>query len=370
MNLAIAGLGFMSILVSLAEVYCEDVLEDTSARFIQALQTADSIVLVYLFVVLEVVTGGVFMLVCFMIYFWSNRYIGAMGVCIGFMSVFLTSFLKMAFAHPRPLWKYAFIKPIKCPSDYGYPSGHAFNSSSIIYFLMYYWLSSSPSSPFKFLLAGLSMLVVFLDRTYLGVHFYFQVVAGFVYSGFFISIVLHPIVLKYSKKLFRDFKALIYTHLITGILVIIAFILFKYRNSTIKPAWKEIYKNKCHKDLSYEEAILKNFDECTSIVCVIGFCLGYHLSYAVPAAKFNKKTLAIATFLAISLSLGYFTLEKISKSIFSANLNLFIVLLLRYAFTAAASYTIPVALDKCAKKIEEPTVNSNSELTEFKKNNF
>ena len=301
MNLLILSLAVLSVGCSILEQLYENELEDFSAVLISFLQTQDYIIIQGWFKILEVITAGIFIYLSLMIYFCSNRLIGATSVCSGLLCAVFASFLKMCFAHPRPIWKYENIKAFSCPRDFGFPSGHAFSAGGVIFFISYHWIKTSSITAYKLGIILLAVLTVGVDRLYLGAHFLFQVISGNVYSALVVSIIVHPVSAKYIKRIFRTPRDLIILHISGILLILFSFVLYCTRNASMDPIWSGIYKDKCGKELSYDAAILKNFDECTVTAVVLGFCLGYHLSYRVIAVGASGKNILIASMIMAGL---------------------------------------------------------------------
>ena len=363
MTFAVAALGTASILCSLLEILYEADLENSSVTLIEFLQKADWKLFTYLFAFLEILTAAIFIYVSIIIYFCSNRNIGAMGVCIGLLCACLASFLKMCFAHPRPLWKYESIKALKCAYDFGYPSGHAFSSGGVIFYLSYRWIKLSNLTLQKLGLILFSIFIVSLDRTYLGVHFYFQVVAGFTYSGLVVSIIVHPKASQCISKIFSNLKLLVYTHLAGVLFMVFAVILYNTRNASISPVWNKIFEEKCKKSLSYDAAIWKNFEECSVVACVLGFSIGYHFSYNLPSVGLSKKSVFGSTFMLVFMAGVYFASETLTKYLFSSSVALFINFFQKYLASVAVSYLIPSVLQRISlRNIENSPILNSTEL--------
>ena len=131
-------LATFSLVISIFELVYQDQLEDNSANLIYFLQKLDYKAVDAIFLILEIVTATIFIYISLIMYFCSNRVLGSQAVFIGILCASISALLKMCYAHPRPLWKYDFIRPIRCTKDFGYPSGHAFSAGGIIFFLSYH----------------------------------------------------------------------------------------------------------------------------------------------------------------------------------------------------------------------------------------
>ena len=98
------------------------------------------------------------------------------GIRIGVMLVLtvnLNSWLKLAFASPRPFWIDTRVKELAVETSFGLPSGHAMNSASmwglLARLLRKKWLTYSITAV---------IFLIGLSRISLGVHFTSDVLAG------------------------------------------------------------------------------------------------------------------------------------------------------------------------------------------------
>ncbi|MBI2641796.1 phosphatase PAP2 family protein [Candidatus Roizmanbacteria bacterium] len=97
-----------------------------------------------------------------------------------FMSAFIISFfltsltnhfvLKNIFQRPRP-YVYKIVKPLDCPKDYSFPSGHASSAFAAATVLS----SFDKKRRWVYFLAA---VLVSLSRIYLGCHYFFDAVGG------------------------------------------------------------------------------------------------------------------------------------------------------------------------------------------------
>lgn len=345
-NEAILVLGVMAVSGSLLEIFYEKELEDSSAEFIGFLQKFDFKVVEWIFMALEIITAGIFVVVALILYLLRNKSIGGIAVILGLAGVCFASIMKMCFAHPRPIYAYESLRPIKCTKDFGYPSGHAFSSGAVMFFLGYHWLKSPSERVNKVLTIVISLLIVGLDRTYLGVHFYFQVVQGFVYSALLVAIVLNHAVHRAIKRTLKKMQALIYFHGFWAVFFIIATLLYNFRDAEMNPEWQRIYKNKCNGELTYEYAIYKQYNECTTAFAILGFATGYFYSLKVPLPGISIHSVSISIGLCSVIGVVFLILDKLAKYLLSPPFYIIFTSILKYAVALLASYFVPRVLER------------------------
>lgn len=103
---------------------------------------------------------------------------GFKGVVLAVHIIYLTDILKLLYSEPRPYWKYSEVDGVRCSTGWGNPSGHASLSMGV---LAYYSLIVSKKKKHPWLVwsscAG-AVGLIGLDRIYLGVHFYSQILIG------------------------------------------------------------------------------------------------------------------------------------------------------------------------------------------------
>lgn len=113
-------------------------------------------------------------------------------ICINLIIVFLSSQLfKIIFRRPRPDGL-----ALTTASGFGYPSGHAMVSLAYFGFLTYLLCKNVKSKLVKVLLITLCIIMVLLigfSRIYLGVHYFSDVIGGFLlgttYFMFFLTVI-------------------------------------------------------------------------------------------------------------------------------------------------------------------------------------
>jgi undecaprenyl-diphosphatase len=115
---------------------------------------------------------------------------GVVVALAGILSLFNYVF-KLLIGRPRP--SADLVSVMVHETNFSYPSSHAFFSILFLGFVIYIINKNYKSGPLKSIivwLLGLLILVVGLTRVYLGVHWYSDMLAGFIFGGFFLSLLI------------------------------------------------------------------------------------------------------------------------------------------------------------------------------------
>lgn len=111
--------------------------------------------------------------------YWSVD--AGLGLRVAFILItsnFLNSFIKLAFATPRPYWISTDVNPLSAETTFGTPSGHAQNAVAL-------WgiMASGVRRGWAWAAAFLLAFLIGLSRLYLGLHFAEDVAAGWLVGG-------------------------------------------------------------------------------------------------------------------------------------------------------------------------------------------
>lgn len=110
----------------------------------------------------------------------------------------ITYISKLLASRPRPIEAL-----IKIPSSFSFPSGHTL-TSIVFYGLLFYLISIRSSKLVKiisFILALLIICVVAISRIYLGVHYFTDVVGGFIIGIPCLMMIINIIEKNFKEKL-------------------------------------------------------------------------------------------------------------------------------------------------------------------------
>lgn len=105
------------------------------------------------------------------------------------VSALLNTCIKQLFALARPE-----INRLVIESGYGFPSGHAMNGTVFIGLCVYLFIRYSYIRPLKiviFLFSSLFMLLMGLSRIYLGVHYFTDILGGYLAGAALLSTVIY-----------------------------------------------------------------------------------------------------------------------------------------------------------------------------------
>jgi membrane-associated phospholipid phosphatase len=195
-----------------------------------------------------------------------------------FACVWATEVLKNYFADPRPYWA-SEAAAVNCSSGWGNPSGHATLLTGVGFYQAWL-LNRSWNKHQYFVWGGVTAFIalVELDRIYLGVHFYSQLVLGtclgllvasltVVLDSHITALVKGGITLKEAGQ----------ANLISFSLVLASWGVWTYTTRAWEPAWSDNIQLKCGSKKFAEYSASSSFNNSILVLCpgalVLGFCL-------------------------------------------------------------------------------------------------
>ena len=98
----------------------------------------------------------------------------------------VNSLLKLSFRSPRPFWVSTEIKGLASGTTFGFPSGHAQNAAGV-----WGWLAQKLKKTWLQLSLLLLITLIGFSRLVLGVHFLHDVVAGWLFGVFLLTLYLN-----------------------------------------------------------------------------------------------------------------------------------------------------------------------------------
>ncbi len=126
------------------------------------------------------------------IFYWCiNMRVGYRFTLVLLLSNWINGIFKMLCHFPRPYWLSPNIKAYVAETSFGLPSGHSTNAASIWLFL------AKEYKKHKIFASGfvLIMLLIMLSRLFLGVHFFSDVI-----SGFLLGVILLAVFYGFEKR--------------------------------------------------------------------------------------------------------------------------------------------------------------------------
>lgn len=299
----------LSAIALLLELYYEESLEESSALLIEWLQLSNNQFSSVLFQIIGLVTAVAFLAVGCIVYLVYNQEIGFLGASAGFLGAAFSGTLKPLLGHPRPFWKYTGVKGLVCAKDYGAPSGHALSAGAALLVLGRFWLQTERRYKTKLSLLVFAGLIVVLDRLYLGVHFYFQVVLGFALAQLITAVFMHKkvhVFLGVMKTTRAAALCVVGGMLALSVLSLICYLLV---NPSWDVFWETNFSMVCTAAFTAINAVLRNGSEATLYSLCAGFSLGYHLCETNSTECFSKAKLGVSCALTTLLMLYLIVLD-------------------------------------------------------------
>lgn len=139
----------------------------------------------------------VFILFCILI-FVKNKWYFYIEAASYLFSGIITYIAKLLASRPRPLEAL-----IEIPSSFSFPSGHTL-TSIVFYGLLFYLVSIHSSKTTKivgFILSLIIISIVAISRIYLGVHYFTDVVGGFILGIPCLMMIINIIEKNFKEKL-------------------------------------------------------------------------------------------------------------------------------------------------------------------------
>ena len=267
---------FSVALCLVVELSAKNELQDSSADYIYSLQKDRTKGSDYFFIIVSEASEYVAMVIGFVFYLVSRSKAGLMCIYVTFFVTWLGDVLKMAIAHPRPFWYDSRIDAIMCSKDYGSPSGHAGTVGGLIIFI--YWINIQRNLIVTTSIATVSLGLLALDRNYLGLHFYFQVVLGYSIAFFTVSSVMLPRFWSFIELASKDLKKTLIFQSTLACLLGLGVIIYFTRDPEMLGKWKDNYEDECHGKLFKEKALFSSLLESSCLMIAAGVSFGCFLN--------------------------------------------------------------------------------------------
>ena len=207
------------------------------------------------------------------IYYCYSQELGLAFILITSLGVSLPNLLKLAYSDPRPYWVYEEVEALSCGKGWGNPSGHALFTGAVWLSLTVVLLRCK-----RLYWAGavlLWLLVIGVDRVYLGVHFYSQVLLGWSYA---LGVVGCCWQLLKQQDTCNWLSRIGLWHLVSAAFLLTASLLYAFRTPEWDQAWTTRIILKCDFPYSAGAAASSVFLETALIAFFPGALLGFHFS--------------------------------------------------------------------------------------------
>lgn len=176
-----------------------------------------------------------FFLIALPLVYWCID--SALGLRIGVMLLATQAsadLFKMALHGPRPYWVSAEVKGLASETGFGIPSGHSTTAAGV-------WGVAAARIARTWAWVAVSIVVFFigLSRLYLGVHFLYDVLSGWLLGGLLLWVFLKywdPIVAR-VKKMTMGMQILLAFVISLGFILLAALIIFLSRDFVIPAEW-------------------------------------------------------------------------------------------------------------------------------------
>ena len=265
----------LCVICLIIEATLNESLQSNSGHYINKLQEHNTSSSENFFLAISSGAEYLAMGIGFILYVPTQSKIGSLCVAITFISTWIGDVLKILYAHPRPFWVYSDVSGMSCANDFGAPSGHAVVVGAII--IYFYVLCFSKFRILSTVVAAMLLGLIALDRNYLGVHFYFQVVQGYAIAGLIVCICMSNTAGKLLEQCNNRILVICLVELVIFLASLLAVLIYFVRDPYFDSDWSRNYKSECHGTLNRDAAMFKSLLESTAIWLVGGFALGIYL---------------------------------------------------------------------------------------------
>lgn len=346
----------IAVLCTYFEVTHEEYLEQSSASLTLYFQSYSSHTLDVLFKVLGEITGVLFLLASGIAYLCGYREIGVLGTYSGFFGAALSGTIKLILQRPRPFWKFSQISILSCPHDWGSPSGHALSGGAAMIVLAYFWLSDKKKKNLlgKIIILFFCTMITAVDRVYLGVHFYSQVILGYSYSMVIGCYFIRPSQIQMAWNIPSNKQNVIVEHLKILIFCIFSGAIYTWQTVPKNEVWEENYLEKCGNIITDEGVMIKNICEAMYMWIVAGMILGFSLIKNLSQPVYSKKLVIASALIFVVNVLIVVVLDKVIIKVLPFYIRLPVLCVNRYLGGFCMSYYAPQVLCKVFGESEKP----------------
>ncbi|CAG9326548.1 unnamed protein product [Blepharisma stoltei] len=294
-------ISLIAVFLTFLQIYEQERLEESSRDLTIWMQSFRNPIFDIFFEIIGEITSVCCIVIAGTLYLIGNRETGLIGLIASLFGVALSGFLKILFGHPRPFWKYSEIKGIQCPEDFGTPSAHALSAGAGLLVLGIMWLRSGNQNSKKVMIMLCGLMITAIDRIFLGAHFYFQVILGYIFAGLVASIVLHPKVYAWIYKIPNDISVVIKSHIIMIGFIAASIITAFYRKSKWNDSWSINFQVQCGNELTVNDAVYENFTDAALVCLVAGMIMGLFILKEKEKPKFSYGLVFLSMFFNVGI---------------------------------------------------------------------
>lgn len=219
-----------------------------------------------------VVTG----LVQVLVYYGYSPALGLTFILLTSVGVSLPNLLKLIYSNSRPYWAYDEVAALSCGKGWGNPSGHALFTGVVWLGVCVLLIKAK-----KLNSAGLPimwLLLIGLDRVYLGVHYYSQVLLGWSYAIAVVGWCWEALRLQdVPEKPLTYYHHSGLWHALSTAFLLLSLLLYLFRAPEWDPTWTVRIVSKCGFSYSAEQAAAGVFLETALIAFYPGALLGAYI---------------------------------------------------------------------------------------------
>lgn len=296
----IAILAFFCMVLSALEIAASEQMDLNSHELVEWMQSFDWEILNLFFQWFGEATSTGFLVFSGTLYLSSHQDKGCLCVVSAYLGAAASGVLKTLFTRPRPIWQNTNLLGIVCPKDWGTPSGHSMAAGTPMFLMILLWQKKISSHTHRFFL-GFSIILIGIDRIYLGAHFYSQVILGYTYAGLLASILIYG----YENQwfVFGNLKFLLKSYCFLIGFAAVSWGCFVIKEPIWVDFWTKNFEGKCKGSINFEKAMGKNLIEGLLVFTIAGVLTGRFLIRNFEFRKTNKVLAYLAFWATVYASL-------------------------------------------------------------------
>lgn len=276
---SLLGVSTLALTFFILDLTLKPQLHSSGADLIEAIQTSRTEGGDVLMYVLSVFCFSIVLIVPVYDYVFNDPVQGFKGIILATHVVYFTNLLKLLYSDPRPYWDYEDVEGVQCSDGWGNPSGHASLSMAVLGYYSLIVTSQKGRGVVVWSACAVFIAFIGLERQYLGVHFYSQLLLGWLLG---LSVAFAYFYWDWlPSKLYNaslGISASIYFWV--GHVVLcsgIALLIFYLRNPYWDSDWTDNIDDDCNNSISENSAKTKSVIEAANICMAAGFAISLNL---------------------------------------------------------------------------------------------